>query len=154
MGSKTLQVLAGFGLLVAGVVLAFEGPGLGKQLGLIEKDEVLVFVIPDLENARRVRRAISKERIVWEGSAGIALLGGRVVALDLDSAAEVIESAEWVDRPIRIVRLDPREQRGDTPEAGSDEARLAKLRSLVNKPMLTGAEQMFVLMAMNDGLEI
>ena len=66
----------------------------------------------------------------------------------------MIESAEWVDRPIRIVRLDPREQRGDTPEAGSDEARLAKLRSLVNKPMLTGAEQMFVLMAMNDGLEI
>ena len=144
-----------FSILVVLMIAAFEGGRLRQEFGLSEKDPVLVFVIPNLDNARRVRAAIVPERIAWKGEEGLALVGGQVVALSLEDAGEVIEGAGWVDRPIQIVRLEnPGPEAADEAEAGSHEARLARLQALVHKPTLTRGEQMFVLSAMNDGLEI
>lgn len=149
------------GMLMAGGVLAialiFEGPAMMASAGLVEKEPVMVFVIPSLENARRVRSAVSEDRIAWEGRPGLALEGGRVVAMSLDDASAVIEGAGWVDRPIQIVRLDdPATEAGEEAEGdpAEREARAERLRALVNKPTLSRGEQMFVLAAMNDGIEL
>jgi hypothetical protein len=155
MKSSAFKIGSAFAILVVLTIVAFEGKNLSQQLGVTEKDPVLVFVIPSMENARRVRAAIAPERIALQSKKGLALVGGRVVALSLDDAGDVIEEAGWVDHPIQIVRLeDPETDEGEELEAGSNEARLARLRSLVNKPTLTRGEQMFVLMAMNDGIEL
>jgi len=153
------------GLVFLGLVLltfaAFEGTLLGQDLGVAHSEPVMVFVIPNLDDARRVRSAIRPERIKWQGKQGLALTGGRVVALDLGNAGVVINEAGWVDRPIQIVRLDhPESMAGDPGQdttqagAGSREARLIRLRSLVGQPTLSRSEQLFVLTAMNDGIEI
>jgi hypothetical protein len=155
MKSSAFKLGLAFAILVGLTFAAFEGKHLAQQFGMAEKDPVLVFVIPDLENARRVRAAIAEERIAWQGAQGLALSGGRVVALNLDDAGDVIEEAGWVDHPIQIVRLENPEADAEDGLAGGDrELRLARLRSLVNKPTLTRGEQMFVLMAMNDGIEL
>jgi hypothetical protein len=155
MKSRALGVAFAFCLLVLLTVLGFEGRSIGQKMGWVEHEAVLVFVIPRLDQAHRVRAALAPDRIVWQGEQGLALVGARVVASSLDDAGDVIERAGWVDRPIQIVRLDaPGPEEGGEPASGSTQERLAKLRSLVNKPMLTPHEQMFVLMAMNDGIEI
>jgi hypothetical protein len=155
MKSSAFKIAFLFAILVVMTVAAFEGKNFAKKLGVAEKDPVLVFVIPSVENARKVRAAVAPERIALQSQKGLALMGGRVVALNLDDAGDVIEEAGWVDHPIQIVRLeDPEPAEGEQFESGSDEARLARLRSLVDKPTLTRGEQMFVLMAMNDGIEL
>jgi len=155
MKSSAFKIGLAFAILVVLTIAVFEGENVTKKLGITEKDPVLVFVIPSLENARKVRAAIAPERIALQSQKGLALTGGRVVALSLDDAGDVIEEAGWVDHPIQIVRLeDPEPEEGEEFKPGSDEARLARLQSLVNKPTLTRGEQMFVLMAMNDGIEL
>jgi hypothetical protein len=79
-----------FAILVVLTIAAFEGENFSKRLGVAEKDPVLVFVIPSVENARRVRAAIAPERIALQSQKGLALMGGRVVALSLDDAGDVI----------------------------------------------------------------
>lgn len=144
-----------FAALVMATVVVFEGRSWTNHFGVTEAEPVLVFVIPEIERARRVRAATQPDRIVWEGADGLALKGGRVVALDLDRAGDVIEQAGWIDRPIQIVRLDdPATSDEVGSEGGSDPERAARLRELINKPTLTRGEQIFVLSAMNDGLEI
>jgi hypothetical protein len=155
MKSSAFKIAFLFAILVVMTVAAFEGKNFAKKHGVAEQDPVLVFVIPSVENARKVRAAVAPERIALQSQKGLALMGGRVVALNLDDAGDVIEEAGWVDHPIQIVRLeDPEPAEGEQFESGSDEARLARLRSLVDKPTLTRGEQMFVLMAMNDGIEL
>ncbi|HEB91091.1 MAG TPA: hypothetical protein ENI85_16065 [Deltaproteobacteria bacterium] len=158
MRSGAFQAGALLAVLIMATFVALEGGEIGRELGLVEGEPVLVFVIPVPEHARRVRAAVSPDRILWEGDAGFALVGERVITPSLERAGEVIKGAGWVDRPIRIVTLeaDPDEEGGDA-EAGrpaSREARLARLRELVRKPTLTRGEQMFVLAAMNDGIEL
>jgi hypothetical protein len=157
MRNGALQLSIVFAALVGLTVVVFEGTRLGQAVGLREADPVLVFVVASPESTRRIRKAVSPERVFWEGQAGLALVGARVIASNLDDAADVIEGAGWVDRPIQIVTLDVTSSRaGEEPQADprSTEARLARLRELVHKPTLTRGEQVFVLQAMNDGLEI
>ncbi len=158
MRTGAFQAGALFAALIMGTFVALEGETFVREMGLVEGEPVLVFVIPLAENAERVRAAVSPDRVLWEGEAGFALVGERVVTPSLDRAGEVIKAAGWVDRPIRIVTLeaDPDEP-GENPEVGrpaSREARLARLRELVRKPTLSRGEQMFVLAAMNDGIEL
>lgn len=141
-----------------GTFVALEGEKIGKEVGLIEGDPVLVFVVPQPESKQRIRKAVSQDRVVWEGEAGFALVGERVVTSSFEQAGEVIKGAGWLDRPIRIVTLqaDPEEE-GAESEAGSPasrEARRKRLLELVNQPTLSRGEQMFVLAAMNDGIEL
>jgi len=142
-----------------GIFVAFEGETLVQRLGFVEGDPVLVFVVPRAESAQRIRAAVSPGRIVWESEAGFALVGERVITASLESAGEIIKGAGWLDRPIKIVTLesDPETELDTDAEQASPasrETRLARLRGLVNQPTLSRVEQMFVLQAMNDGIEI
>lgn len=157
------------GMMLAGLIFftvaAVEGPRLGREVGLIgesaseEDGLVLVFVIPDDQSARRVRAAFAPDRILWQGAEGLALVGDRIVASNLEGASEVIMQAGWIERQIRIVRLDAR---FDDPDGGAGagasgqggQSRQARLKELTNKPTLTHGEQMFILSAMNDGVSI
>ena len=66
--------------------------------------------------------------------------------------------AGWIDRPIQIVTLDAdlddEDGAGDSADPVSRESRRQQLLDLVHKPSLSRGEQMFVLSAMNDGIEI
>lgn len=140
-----------------GTFVALEGEQIGKKMGIVEEDPILVFVIPQPQNAARIRSVVSSERVLWEGDAGFALVGDRVVTTSYDQAGEVIMGAGWIDRPIQIVTLDADLDEEDEAKAGgqaSPEARRERLLELVNKPTLSRGEQMFVLSAMNDGIEI
>jgi len=143
--------------LIMGTFVALEGEQLGKDMGLLEEDPILVFVIPQPQQAARIRSVVSPERVLWEGDAGFALVGDRVITTSFEQAGEVIMGAGWIDRPIQIVTLDADPDEDAEAEVGtqaSPEARQKRLLDLVNKPTLTRGEQMFVLSAMNDGIEI
>jgi hypothetical protein len=143
--------------LIMGTFLALEGERLGKELGLIEGDPVLVFVVPLPENVHRIRSVVSKTRVVWEGEAGFALVGERVITSSYEAAGEVIKGAGWLDRPIQIVTLeaDPAEtDESESVSPASRQERRKRLLELVHQPMLSRVEQMFILQAMNDGIEI
>ncbi|MBC8187768.1 MAG: hypothetical protein H8E78_06135 [Proteobacteria bacterium] len=145
--------------LIMGTFVALEGENIGKSMGLVEEDPVLVFVIPHPENAVRIRSVVPKQRVLWEGDAGFALVGDRVIATSFEEAGKVIQGAGWINRPIQIVTLaaDPDEKsdaEGGAGDPASREPRRKRLLELVHKPTLTRGEQMFVLSAMNDGIEI
>ena len=145
-------------MLIMGTFVALEGENIGKQMGLVEEDTVLVFVIPQPQNAARIRSVVSAERVLWESDAGFALVGDRVITTSYEQAGEVIMGAGWIDRPIQIVTLDAdlddEDGAGDSADPISRESRRQQLLDLVYKPTLSRGEQMFVLSAMNDGIEI
>jgi hypothetical protein len=147
-----------FAALIVGTFVAVEGEQIGKRMGLVEADPILVFVIPQPQNVARIRSVVAPERILWDGEAGFALVGDRVITTSYEEAGEVIMGAGWVDRPIQIVTLDANPdaeaEAGGDPGQASPEARRKRLLELVNQPMLSRADQLFVLSAMNDGIEI
>lgn len=157
MRSGAFQAGALFAALIMGTFVALEGEKIAKEMGLVEGAPVLVFVVPLPENARRIRAAVSEERVVWEGEAGFALVGERIITSSFETAGEVIKAAGWVDRPIRIVTLqaDPEENsESDAGSPASREARRKRLVELLHQPTLSRVEQRFVLQAMHDGIEI
>jgi hypothetical protein len=157
MRSAAFQMGALIAALIMATFVALEGETISEELGFTEGDPVLVFVVPRPESVRLIRAAVSEERVVWEGEAGFALASERVIASSFDSAGEVIKGAGWVDRPIEIVTLDAKpsdDDAGDPSDPKSREGRLARLRQLVNQPTLNYAEQVFVLQAMSDGIEL
>jgi hypothetical protein len=159
MRSGAFQMGALLAALIMGTFVTLEGGHIAEEMGLVEGDVVLVFVVPLPENEQRIRSAVAPDRVVWQGEQGLALVGGRVVTPSLDQAGDVIERAGWVDRPVQVVTLEAdmgeaSADEGDRGSPASREERLARLRELVHKPMLSRGEQMFVLQAMNDGLQI
>ena len=72
--------------LIMGTFVTLEGENIVKSMGLIEEETILVFVIPVPENAARIRSVVSPDRVIWEGEAGFALVGDRVITSSLDSA--------------------------------------------------------------------
>ena len=159
MKNPFFQLGAAFAGLVFLSIFALEGKTIGQSMGLIgaEDDPVLVFMIPNPDSLASVRAAIDDERVLWEGDEGFALVGARVYVKDLTEAGGLIAIGGWVEKPVQIVGLGMDSGTGDddspTP-AMSREQRMIQLRKLVNKPSLTRVEQVFVLSAMNDGLEI
>ncbi|MCP4906612.1 MAG: hypothetical protein GY910_16680 [bacterium] len=105
-----------------------------------------------------MRAAIDDDRVVWESGEGFALLGGRAYVKDLKEVGGLIGTGGWADRPVQIVGLGMDErgaEEGEGPMLGlGQEERMVQLRRLVNNPLLNRAEQVFVLTAMNEGLEI
>lgn len=157
MRSGAFQAGLLLAVLIMGTFVALEGENVAKEMGLVDGDPVLVFVVPLPKSARQIRAAVPKDRVVWEGEAGFALAGERVVTPSLDQAGDVIKGAGWIDRPIQIVTLDA--DPGDAAERdlsdpASREARRERLRELVHKPTLNHGEQMFILQAMSEGIEI
>lgn len=160
MRSGAFQAGALLAALILGTFVALEGENVAREMGFVEGATVLVFVVPAEENVHRIRSAVRNDRLVWEGEAGFALVGERVVTSSLDRAGDVIEEAGWIDRPIQVVTLEADMSERDESEPQdrnsprSREERLARLRDLVHKPTLTRGEQLFVLQAMNDGIEL
>lgn len=160
MNDSVHQLGAAFAGLVLLCFIALEGKTVGQSLGWIDvsEDPVLVFTIPQDGNLARVRTAIHDERVLWEGDAGFALVGGRIYVKSPEQAGDLIKIGGWVDRPIKIVGLGMHTEESagnDSPVVALNrEERMVQLRKLVNKPSLTRGEQIFVLQAMNDGLEI
>ena len=159
MTNPFFQLGAAFAGLVMFAFLSLEGKDLAQEMGLVEEDEpVLVFTIPHPEHFANVRAAISTDRILYEDELGFTLNGGRVYVNDVGQAGALIKSSGWVDQPIQIVSLgmDDGEEVDDeaAKPAMTREERLARMHELVKKPTLTRGEQMFVLAAMNDGIEI
>lgn len=159
MTNPFFQLGAAFAGLVLFAFMAFEGTDVARDLGLVgEDDPVLVFEILHPEHLANVRRAIADERVLEEGETGFSVRGGRVYVQDVGRAGDFIERGGWVDRPVQIVGLGM--EAGDAEEGGgakppmTPEERRARLYALVKKPSLTRGEQMFVLQAMNDGIEI
>ncbi len=158
MRGPFLQLGAVLALLVAITIGVFEGREVTARLGMSQQAApVLVFAVSKAKNLARLRSVVEPDRIVGESDAGMALAGGRLYVTDVSAAGPLINEAGWVERPIEIVTLgeDGEGEGGDGSGSGaSPEERLARLRSLVNKPTLTRGEQIFVLQAMNDGIEI
>ena len=82
---------------------------------------------------------------------------GRVYVLDRGQAGAFIGRGGWIDQPVQIVGLgmdrDEEIQDGAKPVMSREETR-ARLDALMRKASLTRGEQLFVLKAMNDGVEI
>ncbi len=159
MTNPWFQLGAAFAGLVIFSFLALEGKDVAQELGLVEEDEpVLVFTIPHPDHFASVRRAIGDERVLYEDDLGFTLHGGRVYVNDLSQAGSLIKTSGWTDQPIQIVSLGM--DSGDESDAEgaqhpmTPEERLARLHELVKQPSLSRGEQMFVLQAMNDGIEI
>ena len=160
MGNPWLQLGAAFAVLVLLVLVTLEGRQVGERMGWVEEEEpVFVFAIPHEGAFEGVKAAIDPARVVVGESDGIALQGGRLYVRDVAVAGDLITNAGWVSRPVQIVSLGMLD--GADAEAArrvasglNREERLARLRLLVHKPTLTRGEQLFVLPAMNDGIEI
>lgn len=157
--SSLFQAAAAFAVLVVLVLGYLEGPRLGKELGLLEQDPVLVFMIPDLNARHPIRAAIARDRVLYSDDQGIAVRGNWVLASNHDAASQVIARAGWVEHPIKMMTLvgepaDEDETLSGSAQGATREERLAQLRQLVHKPTLTRGEQIFVLQAMSDGIEL
>jgi len=63
-------------------------------------EPVLVLYVGDAAGLTAVREAVAAERVVAEAPRGFALREGRVVALDRDAAAALLDAAGWSDRPL------------------------------------------------------
>lgn len=149
-----------------GLLLALEGPKFIPALaeilpgGAAERDKVLVFLVGGTDGVDHVRSSVDPARIVWSTPEAVALKEGRIVAAGQHAVGEPIKQAGWMDRDIEIftvARRDLLPAKGggskDASGAEVDPERMARLRELVNKPTLSYGEQVFVLQAMNDGIE-
>jgi len=156
MLKAVVPLMISMAMLSGGAFLVLERPAWLPVYG--ETGRVLVFVVGDRERVDLVRRAVDPGRIVGDSPDAIALAEGRIVAANADAVGAIYQQAGWMERKIELFdvqRADhlarARKQAGGGGEA--DEERLQKLRALVDKPTLSAGEQMFVLQAMNDGLE-
>ncbi len=154
--TKTLvPVLASLAMLSGGTFLALENPGWLPGGG--ESDRVLVFLVGSRAGVERVRAAVDPARVVASTADAIALREGRIVAVNAEAVAAPYTEAGWIERDIEIFHVEKNDglKRNKSSEGAPDvdPERLARLRSLVSKPMLTAGEQLFVLQAMNDGIE-
>jgi hypothetical protein len=147
---------AGLAVLVFATYIGFEQPdwipGVEK-----ESERVLVFLVGSRAGVDRVRKAVDPGRIVADGPDALALVEGRIVAVDSAAVSAPFTAAGWIDREIELLHLERREPGYRQSQVASargevDRARMARLRDLVNQPTLSAGEQLFVLQAMNDGV--
>ena len=150
------------GAAFAGLVILFlvvlEGKELAQTFGLRAEDEpVLVFEIPHPDRLASVRKAIRDECILEERDVGFSVKSGRVYVLDRGQAGAFIGRGGWIDQAVQIVGVgmdrDEEIEDGAKPVMSREETR-ARLDDLMKKASLTRGEQLFVLKAMNDGVEI
>jgi len=144
-------------VLSAGVLVVLESPAwLPDGLSRGNGDRVLVFLVGDPDGVDRVRRAVDPARVVYADEQSIALVEGRIVAANVAAVSLPMNAVGWRDRSIEIFHVERAEREKSRRGAGApdvDPERMAKLRALVKKPTLSYGEQVFVLQAMNDGIE-
>lgn len=153
-------------LLVAALVVgassaaAFDWPQWASALQG-DEERVLVFLVGSRERVADVRASVDPDRIVVETPDAIALREGRIVATDVDAVPGPYTQAGWMEREIEIMNLQRVEwwkgssaRRRRAPHAAAaDPARMARIQELLQKGTLSAGEQLFLLQAMNDGIE-
>jgi len=148
-------LLTSLALLSGGTYLALERPTWVPYYG--KTDRVLVFLVGDRGGVERVRKAVDSSRIVASSPDAIALVEGRIIAVSAQAAEGPYKSAGWMERDLEFFHVEKADhlkaarQQGEGGEV--DPERMEKLRQLVSKPTLSAGEQVFVLQAMNDGIE-
>ena len=165
---RSLIALTAFFVVVSGgLLLTLEGPKYIPAMaelipgGASDADKVLVFLVGDRHGVDSVRDSVDPNRIVWSTPDAVALKEGRIVAAGQHAVGEPIKEAGWMDREIEIFTVAKRDilppKGGGAMKDGNgqdvDPERLARLNELVKKPTLTYGEQLFVLQAMNDGIQ-
>ena len=135
-------------------------------------DPVLVLFVG--RHFDRIVETTNPDRVVAVVPGAIATLDGRIMAVDATAVGEAISEAGWIDRPIEIfdAGIDDDRRRwasaggGDSwPGTTNDPSALSKqgpgeagrrerLRELMAKKELSPGEQIFVVSAMNDGIEL
>lgn len=164
---RSMIALTAFFVVVSGgLLLTLEGPKFIPAMASLvpgqvdDSDKVLVFLVGDPRGVDRVRSSVDPGRIVWSTPEAVALKEGRIVAAGQHAVGEPIKEAGWMDREIEIFTVAKRDilpPRGGGMQDGNgeevDPERLARLRELVKKPTLSYGEQLFVLQAMNDGVQ-
>jgi hypothetical protein len=157
MPMRSLIALAsGLIVLVLATYIGFEQPGWMPGVEK-ESERVLVFLVGSRVGVDRVRKAVDPARIVADGPDALALVEGRIVAVDSAAVSAPFTAAGWIDREIELIHVERREpgyRQSQVASAGGevDPARMARLRDLVDQPTLSAGEQLFVLQAMNDGV--
>jgi len=153
-----LSLFGCLALLSGGTFLALERPSWLPVFG--RTPQVMVVLVGNRQAVERVRSAVTPERLVATSADAIALRGGWIVAANPESVAAPYRAAGWMDREIAFLhvgRADWSGARAGSAGDGSDadrDDRLARLHELAKKPTLSAGEQMFVLQAMNDGMEL
>jgi hypothetical protein len=142
-------------LLSGGTYLALERPAWVPYYGRSER--VMVFLVGSRSGVERVRKAVDSSRIVASTPDAIALIEGRIVAVDATAVEGPYKQAGWMDRDLEFFHVQKADHLKASRHVGEgvevDPERLARLRQLVHKPTLSAGEQMFVLQAMNDGVQ-
>jgi hypothetical protein len=117
-------------------------PEIESLAPVAQVEPVLILLLGSEESVERVRSAIASERIVASSRGAFAIDGGRIVAVDVESASDPLNAAGWADRPLEILTPD---HLGQAPVAGAGESTasapsLPPLAELAKKPTLTMGE--------------
>jgi hypothetical protein len=156
MLKRAVLAVISFAILSGGTYLALERPSWVPLVG--EKDKILVMLVANRAGVARVRASVDPARIVAESADAIALVEGRIIAAGAEAVSGPYTEAGWMDRELQflsVAQADPMgaARQANAGGAGVDPERQARIRELVSKPTLSAGEQMFVLQAMNDGVE-
>jgi hypothetical protein len=149
-----IALASGLIVLVLATYIGFEQPGWMPGVEK-ESERVLVFLVGSRVGVDRVRKAVDPARIVADGPDALALVEGRIVAVDSAAVSAPFTAAGWIDREIELLHVERREpgyRQSQVAGGEVDPARMARLRDLVDQPSLSAGEQLFVLQAMNDGV--
>jgi len=145
-------------LASAAFFVALERPAwLPDAWAAAAEGRVLIFVVGDERGVQSVREAVDPARILYASDDAVVLAEGRVVATSTSAVSQPLNELGWRDRELEFFHVERADPFGRSAGGGDAESvdpeRMAKLRTLVNKPTLTYGEQIFVLQAMNDGIE-
>lgn len=143
------------------------GPGASGATG----DPVLVLFVG--RHFDRIVDTINPDRVLAVVPGAIATHDGLIMAVDAAAVGEAISEAGWIDRSIEIFDAGKDDDGPRWADAGDDSRRVAdgdssdfaapgasesdrreRLRELMGKKELSRGEQIFVMSAMNDGIEL
>ncbi len=158
MGNSFIAAMAAIAVMSLGTFLALEKPSWLPVFGGEKSETVLVFLVGSRWGVETVKKSVDPARIVAETPDAIALVEGRMVAVDAAAVSEPLMLAGWADRQLELLQV-PRDdglrrsgKKGTGEQSEEDAARMDRITELMNKPSLTQGEALFVLNAMDDGL--
>jgi hypothetical protein len=136
------QILAfAAGFLVASLLALALGLAAGEdaapspartRLSKPAADPVLVVVVGDQARVDLVRKAVDRERIIFDTAHAFALRERRIIAAAFEQVGPMLMQAGWRDDPLEIVASRSASTRS---EAAADH-RASKIAELMNKPTL------------------
>ena len=133
-----------------GSVPPFQNPL--QAVGMTKKP-ILVFLVDSRAVVENIRKSVDASRIASTSPNAIALREGRIFAANRSAASVALNQAGWTDRSIEILvagKSGENRPRTKPRAVTNDDARNAKLDTLMKQDTLSVGEQMFVLQMMNE----